>query len=134
MPTEGFVQNISMPSLHGSHSPHESTRQPTPTRSPTACRVTSSPTSSTVPAISWPTVNGKCAGPHSSRTVWMSEWQMPAKAMAMRTSSGRRSRRSIVPCRNPEVAESAMSAGVVVGIPQPYVAQSWGSSEAATSR
>ncbi len=70
--------------------------QPTPTRSPTAYRVTSPPTSSTMPAISCPGTSGKWASPHSSRAVWMSEWQMPAKAILMRTSFGPRSRRSIV--------------------------------------
>jgi hypothetical protein len=32
--------------------------QPTPTRSPTACLVTSAPISATDPTISWPTVCG----------------------------------------------------------------------------
>ena len=40
----------------------------------------------------------------------------------LRMSSGRRSRRSMVPWRKPEVAESAMSAGVVVGIRSLYAA------------
>ena len=61
-----------------SHSRQESTRQPTPTRSPTTYLLTSEPISATVPAISWPGTNGKMALPHSSRAVWMSEWQMPA--------------------------------------------------------
>ena len=52
--------------------------QPTPTRSPTWCLVTSEPTSVTVPTISWPTTCGYWIWPHSPRTVWMSEWQMPA--------------------------------------------------------
>ena len=41
-----------------SHSRQELTMQPTPTRSPTACLVTSEPTSVTVPTISWPTTCG----------------------------------------------------------------------------
>lgn len=46
----------------------ESTRQPTPTRSPTANRVTSEPTTwVTTPAISWPGTTGKIWPPHSSR-------------------------------------------------------------------
>ena len=45
-------QNCSSPALQFSHSPHESTMQPTPTRSPTWYLLTSLPTSSTVPAIS----------------------------------------------------------------------------------
>ena len=32
--------------------------QPTPTRSPTECLLTSEPTSATTPAISWPTTIG----------------------------------------------------------------------------
>ena len=39
---------------------------------------------------------GRCASPHSSRPVWMSEWQIPAKAILIRTSVGPRSRRSMV--------------------------------------
>ncbi len=70
--------------------------QPTPTRSPTAYLSTSEPTSSTMPAISWPGTNGKLASPHSLRPVWMSEWQIPAKWILMSTSRGPRSRRSIV--------------------------------------
>ncbi len=111
------MQKFSWSSRHISHSPHESTRQPTPTRSPTAYFVTASPTAATVPAISWPVTSGKWAGPHSSRTVWMSEWQMPANATSMRTSSGRRSRCSMVPWRKPDEAESAMMAGTVVVMP-----------------
>ena len=38
--------------------------------------------------------------PHSSRAWWMSEWQMPAYAMSMRTSCSRSSRRSMVPRSN----------------------------------
>ena len=52
--------------------------QPTPTWSPTANFVTSAPISLTTPAISWPGTSGYLAWPHSSRPVWMSEWQMPA--------------------------------------------------------
>ena len=52
--------------------------QPTPTRSPTACFVTADPISATTPTISCPTTCGNVIGPHSSRTVWMSLWQMPA--------------------------------------------------------
>ena len=74
--------------------------QPTPTRSPTFQPVTSSPTAETTPAISWPTVSGKLASPHSLRMVWMSLWQIPAALMSMTTSSARGSRRSIVVTRN----------------------------------
>ena len=46
------------PARQFSHSRHELTMQPTPTRSPTACLVTSAPTSATTPAISWPGTSG----------------------------------------------------------------------------
>ncbi len=70
--------------------------QPTPTRSPTWCRVTSAPTWVTVPTISWPGTTGNGWGPQSPLTVWMSEWQMPAYSIWMRTSVGPTSRRSMV--------------------------------------
>ena len=70
--------------------------QPTPTRSPTACLVTAVPTSVTMPAISWPGASGYCWGPQSPRTVWMSEWQMPAYLISISTSWGPTSRRSMV--------------------------------------
>jgi len=35
-------------------------------------------------------------GPHSPLTVWMSEWQMPAYWISLRTSLGPTSRRSMV--------------------------------------
>jgi hypothetical protein len=70
--------------------------QPTPTRSPTRCVVTAAPTSATTPTISCPGTTGKGCGPQSPLTVWMSEWQMPANSIAMRTSVGPTSRRSMV--------------------------------------
>ena len=70
--------------------------QPTPTRSPTRCLVTVGPTSATTPTISWPGTTGKGCGPQSPLTVWMSEWQMPAYSISMRTSFGPTSRRSMV--------------------------------------
>ena len=81
--------------------------QPTPTRSPTACLVTAEPTSVTMPAISWPGASGYCCGPQSPRTVWMSEWQMPANLMSIRTSCGPTSRRSMVVGTRGSVAEVA---------------------------
>ena len=100
-----FMQYCSSPALQFSHSRHESTMQPTPTRSPTEYLPTSLPTCSTVPAISWPGTSGKCVlPPHSSRAVWMSEWQMPAKATLIRTSLGPRSRRSMVVFSNGALA------------------------------
>ena len=70
--------------------------QPTPTRSPTANLVTSEPTSATTPAISWPGTIGKMPSPQPSRTWWMSEWQMPANLMSIRTSCSPTARRSMV--------------------------------------
>ena len=93
MPSE---QYCSSPLRQLVHSPHELTMQPTPTRSPTWCVVTSEPTSVTMPTISWPGTTGKGWGPQSPLTVWMSEWQMPAYSISMRTSLGPTSRRSMV--------------------------------------
>src|SRR5699024_5800420 len=93
--------------------------QPTPTRSPTFQAVTASPTASTTPAISWPTVSGKCARPHSLRMVWMSLWQMPAALMSMTTSSARGVRRSIMATRNGSSGPVFCSALTVVLIGSP---------------
>src|SRR6478672_6329918 len=112
--TAPLEQNCSSPSLQNSHSPHESTMQPTPTRSPTWYFVTPSPTAETTPAISWPGTMGKIALPHSSRTWWMSLWQMPANLMSMRTSSSRRSRCSTVRASKAAPALGATSAGVEI--------------------
>src|SRR6478736_9581569 len=112
--TAPLEQNCSSPSLQNSHSPHESTMQPTPTRSPTWYFVTPSPTAETTPAISWPGTMGKMALPHSSRTWWMSLWQMPANLMSMRTSSSRRSRCSTVRGSKAAPALGATSAGVEI--------------------
>ncbi len=51
--------------------------QPTPARSPGLNFVTWAPTALTRPTISWPGTMGKMDPPHSSRTWWRSEWQMP---------------------------------------------------------
>ena len=112
-----MAQNCSSPSLQASHSRHESTKQPTPTTSPTAWSVTSDPTSLTVPMISWPGVIGKIPPPHSSRAWWMSEWQIPAQRMSMRTSLPRRSRRSMVVGSKSAEARGTESAGTVVVMP-----------------
>ncbi len=69
---------------------------PTPTRSPAANLVTPGPVRETTPAISCPGTIGKIALPQPSRTWWMSEWQMPAKAMSMTTSCSPGTRRSMV--------------------------------------
>ena len=69
----GLSQYCSSPARQNSHSRHESTKHPTPTRSPTLNFETSEPTSVTMPAISCPGTIGYVTGPHSPRTVWMSE-------------------------------------------------------------
>src|SRR6476660_3426652 len=92
----GVLQYCSSPARQYSHSRQESTKQPTPTRSPTEYLLTSEPTSETMPAISWPGTMGNMAEPHSSRPWWMSEWQMPANLMSMTTSWARGARRSMV--------------------------------------
>src|SRR6476620_6969946 len=112
--TAPLEQNCSSPFLQNSHSPHESTMQPTPTRSPTLYFVTPSPTADTTPAISWPGTMGKMALPHSSRTWWMSLWQMPANLTSMRTSSSRRSRCSTVRASKAAPALGATRAGVEI--------------------
>ncbi|COW60828.1 Uncharacterised protein [Mycobacterium tuberculosis] len=52
------LQYCSMPRVQLLHSRHESTKQPTPTRSPCRYLVTSEPTAVTTPAISWPGTTG----------------------------------------------------------------------------
>src|SRR5450830_407504 len=73
---------------------HESTMQPTPTRSPTLCAVTLAPTALTLPTISWPGISEYTAMPHSLRAWWMSEWQTPQYRISIATSSARGLRRS----------------------------------------
>src|SRR5690606_18727178 len=53
-----FRQYCSSPFWQFLHSPHESTMQPTPTRSPTLYLETFDPTSVTIPAISCPGTSG----------------------------------------------------------------------------
>ena len=63
-------QNCSSPSLQWRQVRSESTRQPTPTRSPALYFVTADPTAATRPTISWPGTHGYTAGMtscHSSR-------------------------------------------------------------------
>ena len=67
---------------------HESTMQPTPTRSPALNFFTSAPTSTARPTISWPGTIGKVELPHSPRAWWMSEWQTPQNWISISTSFG----------------------------------------------
>lgn len=89
-------QNWFCPDRQASHFPQESTKQPTPARSPTWNLVTAEPTSVITPAISWPGTIGKMAWPQPSRAWWMSEWQIPEYLMSMSTSFGPTGRRSMV--------------------------------------
>src|SRR5688500_2918641 len=52
--------------------------------------------------------------PHSSRTWWMSEWHTPQKAMSIRTSWARGSRRSIVSGPRGAVLDGAAYEGVFI--------------------
>src|SRR4051794_20986065 len=95
--------------------------QPTPTRSPTLYFVTEEPTAETMPAISCPGTIGKMAVPHSSRTWWMSLWQMPANLTSIWTSSSRSARRSISAGSSGAPAAAGTRAGVwLTGIPLSY--------------
>lgn len=114
VPVLPLVQYCSRPALQFSHSRQESTMQPTPTRSPTLNLVTPGPTSDTMPAISWPGTIGKMASPQPSRAWWMSEWQMPANLMSIRTSCSRTSRRSMVVRSSGALAAGAAYAATVV--------------------
>src|SRR4051794_33707900 len=67
-----------------------------PALSPTLNLVTPEPTAETMPTISWPGTMGYLALPHSLRTWWMSEWQMPEYLMSMTISSSLGARRSKV--------------------------------------
>ncbi|MNT11103.1 hypothetical protein D3C72_1459660 [compost metagenome] len=86
---------------------HESTKQPTPTWSPTLNLLTLAPTAVTTPAISWPGTIGKAAPPHSSRAWWISEWHTPQYLIEMATSSARGARRSNENGCSAEVGPSA---------------------------
>src|SRR5437879_7849277 len=57
------TQNISCPVRHSGHVRHESTMQPTPTRSPLRKRDALAPWDTTRPTISWPGTTGKCVPP-----------------------------------------------------------------------
>src|SRR6187401_1071904 len=65
VPTPPFRQYCSNPSLQLSHVLQESTRQPTAARSPILNFVTSLPTFTTLPTISWPGTIGKIPANHS---------------------------------------------------------------------
>ena len=81
--------------------------QPTPARSPGLKPDTLAPTAATRPTISWPGSTGQAEPPHSPRTVWMSEWQMPQNRMSIWMSSAPGSRRWKENGASGAVAESA---------------------------
>jgi hypothetical protein len=83
-------QNCSKPRCTEGSVRHESTRQPTPARSPSLNFFASLPTGVTRPTISWPGTMGNSAPVHSSRTWWMSEWHTPQNRTSRTTSWGRR--------------------------------------------
>src|SRR5207245_6029314 len=64
-----FSQNISWPARHSGHARHESTMQPTPTRSPSRKRDAPALRDTTRPMISWPGTTGKFVFPQSSFTL-----------------------------------------------------------------
>src|SRR2546430_1382001 len=90
-----FSQNISWPARHSGHARHESTMQPTPTRSPSRKRDALVPWDTTRPTISWPGTTGKWVVPQSSFTLCTSLWQMPQWRISIATSWGPGSRRSM---------------------------------------
>src|ERR1700709_2107581 len=102
------------PALQLSHSRQESTKQPTPTWSPTLYLVTPDPTSVTMPASSWPATTGQFGWPPPPLTGWMSEWQMPANLMSNATSCCPTSLRSMVVLASGPVADVAAMAETVV--------------------
>src|SRR6267143_695620 len=88
--------------------------------SPALNLLTCLPTCLTRPTISCPGTIGKRAGRaplHSSRTWWMSEWQIPQKRISMSTSFGPGSRRSMVSGARGLVLEVAAYAGVFSIVP-----------------
>ena len=102
-----WSQNCSSPALHASHWRQESTKQPTPTISPTLNLPASTPALLTLPTISWPGTIGKIEPPHSSRTWWTSEWHTPQYKMSINTSGAPGSRRSIENGPSAVLADSA---------------------------
>lgn len=80
----------SSPASHLSHSRHASTRQPTPTWSPTLNFETLLPTASTMPTSSCPGTTGYSTE-RPTPAMWLaavckSEWQTPQYIMSMSTS------------------------------------------------
>src|ERR1700756_3152851 len=94
-----FSQYCSSPALQLAQTRQESTMQPTAAMSPSLNFLTSRPTFTTRPTISWPGTHGYTVGItslHSLRTWCKSEWQTPQKRISICTSCGRGDRRWIV--------------------------------------
>lgn len=68
------------------HSRQASTKQPTPTASPTLKLVTKDPTYLTIPANSCPGTIGYLVFPKSFSAKWRSEWQIPQYKTSKATS------------------------------------------------
>ena len=87
---EPFGQCMSLPDLHGPHSPHEM-KGWTITVSPTSTFVTAEPISCTQPAFSWPGVYGSSTpdfSAHCPSWMWRSVRHSPAAPIRTTTSSG----------------------------------------------
>ena len=80
------TQWFEQPLRHHQQLPHAGDTEAR-TRSPTATRLTSGPTCSTVPHASWPGTRGRGRVDRPSMTV-TSVWQMPLAAIRTRTSRG----------------------------------------------
>src|SRR5437763_16895910 len=72
-----FSQNISRPARHSAHARHESTIQPTPTRSSSRKRDALAPRDTTRPTIPWPGPTANCVGPPPSLTLCTSLCDLP---------------------------------------------------------
>src|SRR3984893_3786905 len=79
---------MNCPLRQGMHLLQLPPNQPTATRSPTAKLSTPSPSSATVPAISWPNVSGHVMFGKPPLTKPLSVPQPPQAATAMRTCPG----------------------------------------------
>ena len=76
------------PARHWSQCPQLPPNQPTATRSPTSNPATPSPTSATVPAISWPGVTGQLNPGAAPETNMASLPHIPQAATSSRTWPG----------------------------------------------
>src|ERR1700747_1352388 len=115
-----FSQYCSSPALQLAQTRQESTMQPTAAMSPSLNFLTSRPTFTTRPTISWPGTHGYTVGItslHSLRTWCKSEWQTPQKRISICTSCGRGDRRWIVCFASGDLGSCAANdfAGKIMG-------------------